>query len=539
MEQIDTNEDNIELVEDREEMNANDIEDKIDEPNLKLYEVTTDISLLPNNPNSVWLNGILISLLFSDRIRNIILNKIESTQKYDKIYELFKLLIKLLEESPEKFKDEIDKLNDKVLLNLILDLSGIKRSGDNLKWCEYDIITILKKLNINLTDVSIKDSTEIIDFFRLLSYDNKRKNWLIDINEYSKFGNIKNEKDLEPKITKRRDNKYSNDKDKNPDILILFYNDMSDMTTNYTNLLNGIKEKDKNSGIIISNFFNPSTYNIKIRHDNLLSTGEIEFNGITYDLDVCLLNNNDFMSNTHCTIGITNNGERYTYNNWRHETAKTSVSATCPNSCSLFKYDWLQAFSNKDKTYSHCFNPYKCNLDIHKNINSLKDLCFSFNNGNRMLIFVKRNELSSKPDKVKFKKDIDIGIIRDLIFEIDKMKKPELITGINELTGVKNKYDNSTDLDFLKKMFFDESIKQLNIDEELSDSSNNNIVDIDTLEESEEKKEIIEDEIKGGKSKISKNYLISYIQKRKDMKGLSKMKKEELMRIYLRLKKRV
>jgi len=433
MEQLNINEDNTELIEDKEEMDTNDIDEKLDERNLKLYEVTNDISLLPNNPNSVWLNGILISLLFSDRIRNIILNKIESTKNYDKLYEIFKFLINLLEDSPEKFKDEIDKLNDKVLLNLILDLSGIKRNSDNLIWCEYDIITILRKLNINITDLSIKDSTEIIDLFRLLAYDNRKKNWLIDINEYPKFGNIKNEKDLEPKITKRRDNKYSRDKDKNPDILILFYNDMNDMATNYSNLFNGIKEKDKNSGIIISSFFNPSTYNIKIYHEKLLSTGEIEFNGITYDLDVCLLNNNDFMS-------------------------------------------------------------------------------------------------------VKFKKDIDIGIIRDLIFEIDKMKKPELIAGINELTGVKNKYDNSTDLNFLKKLFFDESIKQLNINEEITDTSNN-IVDIDNQEEEKDIEK--EEEIKGGKGKLSKQYLISYIQKKKDMKGLSKMKKEELMRIYLRLKKRI
>jgi hypothetical protein len=297
-----------------------------------------------------------------------------------------------------------------------------------------------------------------------------------------------------------------------------------------------MKDKDKKNGIVISSFFNPSTYNIKIYHDKLLSNGEIEFNGITYDLDVCLLNNNDFMSNTHCTVGITNNGERYVYNNWRHKTAKTPVSGNCPNSCSLFKYDWLNAFNSRDKTYSHCFNPYKCNLDIQKNINSLKDLCFSFNSGNRLLIFVKRDNSISKQDKVKFKKDIDMGIIRDLIVEIDKMKKPELIAGINSLTDGKNRYDNSTDIDLLKKTFFEESIKHLNTKSNTNDTT---IYEEETEEEpkEEELEEKLEEEQKGGKGNLNKKYLISYIKKRKDIKGLSTMKKEELMRIYLRLKK--
>ena len=52
---------------------------------IMVYELTNDISLLPNNPNSVWYNAIMVALLFSDKIRSIIKKGIKrKDQKVEK-----------------------------------------------------------------------------------------------------------------------------------------------------------------------------------------------------------------------------------------------------------------------------------------------------------------------------------------------------------------------------------------------------------------------------------------------------------------------
>jgi len=62
--------------------------------------------------------------------------------------------------------------------------------------------------------------------------------------------------------------------------------------------------------------------------------------------------------------------------------------------CELMKYDW-----NVTKNKDFCLNPKKCILDKM----NITDLCFSFNKGNREVIYVKKNKdsiLNSKPDKI-------------------------------------------------------------------------------------------------------------------------------------------
>ena len=158
----------------KQEAQENQIEETVQNESIeeiKIYEITEDISLLPNNQNNVWFNGIFVALLFSDRIRNLIYDKIKSYSSVDDVVKILRRLIELIENAPEKFKNEFDKNENKILLEqVLLKSSNVIRDINNLKWCEYDIITILNKLNINLCDLFVTDNSTYIDFFNYMIY---------------------------------------------------------------------------------------------------------------------------------------------------------------------------------------------------------------------------------------------------------------------------------------------------------------------------------------------------------------------------------
>ncbi len=104
----------------KQEAQENQIEETVQNESIeeiKIYEITEDISLLPNNQNNVWFNGIFVALLFSDRIRNLIYDKIKSYSSVDDVVKILRRLIELIENAPEKFKNEFDKNENKILFD--------------------------------------------------------------------------------------------------------------------------------------------------------------------------------------------------------------------------------------------------------------------------------------------------------------------------------------------------------------------------------------------------------------------------------------
>jgi len=517
----------------KQEAQENQIEETVQNESIeeiKIYEITEDISLLPNNQNNVWFNGIFVALLFSDRIRNLIYDKIKSYSNVDDVVKILRRLIELIENAPEKFKNEFDKNENKILLEqVLLKSSNVIRDINNLKWCEYDIITILNKLNINLCDLFVTDNSTYIDFFKYISYNEISKKWRVDINQISRL----NVRDI-PKKLEDMKKKY----EKNPELLILFYKDMNSITTFIKKSTSAMEENE--SLKLFTPFFNPNSYKIQLSYENLLTTGEITFNGETYVLDVCLLNNNDFMSNTHCTVGITNRGKRYTFNNWRHRLKNTEKSGNCPNSCALFDYDWFNGMTNPNKDeYNHCFNPFKCNLNLDYTVQTLKDLCFSFTKGDRMLIFVKKDVPLATTESQKivtFKRNINENKIRELILGIEKLDKPTLKQALKLIN--KDKYDKYDDLDVLKKALFDEFAKKLFKPQEQPPKPQEPKPQEPPKPEESKLEESKQEITAGGKGRnMNKSELIAYIMKMgKKIQGLNKMKKDELMKIYSKLK---
>jgi hypothetical protein len=183
--------------------------------------------------------------------------------------------------------------------------------------------------------------------------------------------------------------------------------------------------------------------NININFFKKFSTlnNEIKNNKDIYVQDSILLANYNSNVGGHSISGITCKGDRYVYNGWTRTTIDPNIKVNShikdwkkmlvndeywyfhipsgqivketdsiyPSNfpveeffkknnieipCELMKYDW-NVIKNKD----FCLNPKKCILD-EMNIN---DLCFSFNKGQREVIYVKKNRdtiLTTKPDKI-------------------------------------------------------------------------------------------------------------------------------------------
>ena len=107
---------------------------------------------------------------------------------------------------------------------------------------------------------------------------------------------------------------------------------------------------------------------------------EIRFNGQIYVIDAVNLHNfnRDTCSKYHAIAGITCNNKRLIYNGWLSHTKDTAMGTSGPASfipninvpCPLFNYDWLQ-------NGSFCLKPRDCRLHFVGQTELNTELCFN------------------------------------------------------------------------------------------------------------------------------------------------------------------
>ena len=137
--------------------------------------------------------------------------------------------------------------------------------------------------------------------------------------------------------------------------------------------------------------------------------------------------NNTVYSAGHVISGITCNNNKYVYNGWSSFSNDPAIvnKDTINNllsPCSLMKFDWDV---NKDEEF--CLNAEKCKLDF---VIDKKDLCFSFNKGERLLIYVKIDDKQSDIKSTTTKNVKQLSNMKDIldnINNIDKLKDNELV----------------------------------------------------------------------------------------------------------------
>ena len=182
-----------------------------------------------------------------------------------------------------------------------------------------------------------------------------------------------------------------------------------------------------NSHQILNDFNISNGYNFNANGINEL-LNEITFNGRTYVLDSLSLGNyNDMkLQLAHAIAGITCKNNKYVYNGWIRNTndaaMKTGINRTLP--CELMPFEW-----DINKNNEFCINKNKC--DLKGFIDNTNDLCFSFNKGNRTLIYVLKNDEYksldynksplSKSSSYKIDKSKEIKKNIDKIDKIDKI----------------------------------------------------------------------------------------------------------------------
>jgi len=170
---------------------------------------------------------------------------------------------------------------------------------------------------------------------------------------------------------------------------------------------------------------------------------ELELIGVKYKLDSCLLT--DYNKIEHSIVGITCGDKRYVYNGWD--------DGFCP----LIPFDW--SINNKTE---FCLNTKKCELLDLKDTNYTqkqkklrsfeKDLCFSFNKGYRLLVYVrvKEEELNLRTKIKGFKLDIrqikkkikNQGLFNS-IRSLFKEKKKDAITSMVDIKSIKSIKNNN------------------------------------------------------------------------------------------------
>ena len=188
----------------------------------------------------------------------------------------------------------------------------------------------------------------------------------------------------------------------NPDIIILFHQKLNKITKDYIKYFSSIKNKKNTSHLAINYIVPPEKVDGITEYKN-----EITYNGVTYILSSCLSNENELGYEYHSVAGIICNDTKYVYNGYKQKTN---------NSCGIIKYNW-----DINKNEDYCLNPNECKINMTNTITKIKDLCFNFGKGERILIFVKKQEYTIPNHSKNFKrKGITKEVIKALIDEIDK-----------------------------------------------------------------------------------------------------------------------
>ena len=321
-----------------------------------------------------WFMATFVAMFYSQRSRKILLNE---SVNWDTTTELFTLLkhvlddkyLKVASRESEDYRKFSDDTFGKVLSYL---------NKENKKIFPYDpkkvstgfvpefyIGKLYKLLNVDykMFHFSTKDNNVAYSYlneeYDIMSYSIFNKTIKIEYNNYE----LRN---LIYKPNKYVENNYA------PPILIIKVDE---------------KEVDKIYNVILEG----NKLNEGYMKDQLKSMSEqIFYNGKEYNLDAVILANwNKNKKSGHAIAGITCKKNKYVYNGWIRRSmdpamADKKITRNIP--CELMKYDW-DTIKNND----FCLNTAKCIPELLKKKLKVKDLCFNFSKGSRILIYVRKD----------------------------------------------------------------------------------------------------------------------------------------------------
>lgn len=310
---------------------------------------------IPQFGSTCWFNAILMSVLYSQNSRKLLLKLSKSWDKSNKILNIFKELL---------YKKYIKNSNDSIYFKKISPehiLSNLYKYNN-------------KKFSLNIFKHGYLSEMYIRKIYKLFG---------ASVLMLDTFNN------------KLKYSEYNNGKGMLKNNLVYFY----EKFINYDSIQ---KKLNANPSVIILNHYGDNETTAKywntppiyyhFHNEELLSfKEEITFNGYKYTLDSVILTNwnkNDIKLG-HAIAGIKCKNEKYVYNGWTRSTIDPSFinkeEGLKEIPCELMKFNW-----DLNKNPDFCLNVDKCILDTY-NI-KINKLCFNFQKPKRILIYIKQDK---------------------------------------------------------------------------------------------------------------------------------------------------
>ena len=403
---------------------------KIKEPKTQKTTQEKDFCLsvntIPQFGGTCWFNSILMASLYSQLSRKLLL-KLSVT--WDKKNNFLMVLRNILIKHYFNSKKTIEYFNkvkpEAILFKMLITYENKGRLKQNLKknikengnysklgWINSYISIFYKYLGVKCLEITYLKQTNTF-LVNAESYVDKTKDNVKDKIENDEIRRIKlNNKRILKDI---------------PDIIVLNH---SDLNIQYTNLMKAVHAIYRLSNPVFAKVHELSSYNITPSASLEKYDEIIEFNGHKYKLDSCLISNYDLDNKlqNHSIVGLTCKNNKYVYNGWNKNTtdnAAGNLNDVASNACSLIPFDW-----DVKKNSEFCLNTKLCKLDV-LNPNEQRKLCFSFNKGSRVLVYIriKDNDKSSIfiRDSTKSMSISNLSSLINEMHDIDKLTKAELI----------------------------------------------------------------------------------------------------------------
>jgi len=346
-----------------------------------------DVITIPQTDNlgTCWFNAVLMSILYSQYSRNLLLTNNNLDKKKDKISKILNQLLKHNYIKNKIHEDYFKYMRPEIILKY-LDIFPTKEKYKEVITTGHRSIMVVHKFIKKLNKTSIN-----LDLYEGKLYGHL--NLIVEnISAFEKFNVIFNE----AKVLLANTNITSTDFATNPDYIIVNPNRIINPRIRYSN-----QEylfyvyKNWNLQHLLEKF-KLDTYGIKTKGITTLEN-EIVYNGDKYILDSCLLSNfnMNLSEGGHAITGITCNNNRFVYNGWLRDIFSKNKKKIFPLKrlpCELMKLDW-----DIHNPILFCLNPAMCKLDPG-DLNKKDDLCFSFDRGPRSLIYVKVKNLNQTLD---------------------------------------------------------------------------------------------------------------------------------------------
>jgi len=344
--------------------------------------------------NTCWFNSILMSILYSDGSRKLLLEKSKSWDKKIAIYKTIHYILKnkyLRTDNVNNDYAYFDKIRPETILKQLYNHNNNKFNFDP----EKNRIGYLSAMYIRkvykLLGIKVLFLDKIADKLYYSLYNNAKLYKTVDKN--GEIHVLYNIKEL-PKILYNFNN---------PDVIIVHT-----YKVGYSCRDNRYPEHySLNESGIINSILKRNGYNNFITQITDLKTN-ILFNKEEYEQDSALLcnwNQGQKGISGHSIAGITCRDDKYVYNGWTRTTIDENIDENnkldIKIPCELMRFDW-----DLNKNNDFCLNRNKCILDIMDLKKTPDKLCFSFNKGERDIIYVRKNKNSN----LDIKKNNDCGV---------------------------------------------------------------------------------------------------------------------------------